>query len=164
MVRDRSFVIKIGVPWYPFFVPLVSDPAFPFFATVGGMSELLCYRCGKSLAALSLPLSRFDECPACSVYLHCCRMCRFFDAAVVEQCTEDDADEVRDKIRSNFCDYFKPGADAFDPAPAAAEERAKSALGTLFSDASGDSSNDARDDANAQCGPDASSDAKDLFR
>lgn len=83
-------------------------------------------------------------------------MCRFFDAAVVEQCTEDDADEVGDKTGSNFCDYFKPGADVFDPAPAAAEDRAKNALGTLFGDAS--------DDSDVQSGPDASSDAKDLFR
>jgi len=122
------------------------------------MSEPVCYRCGMSFEALSLPLSRLDECPSCSVYLHCCRMCRFFDPAVAEQCTEDDADEVRDKKGSNFCDYFKPGTGVFDPAPAAAEGRAREALDTLFSAASED------DDTDEQGEPGDSSDAEDLFR
>ena len=121
------------------------------------MSEIVCYRCGMSLEELSLPLSRLDECPSCSVYVHCCRMCRFFDPAVVEQCTEDDADEVKDKKGSNFCDYFKPGTEVFDPVPAAAEDRARDALGALFGDASDD-------DADEQSGPGDSSDAEDLFR
>lgn len=120
------------------------------------MSELQCYRCGTSLEALSLPLSRLDECPSCSVYLHCCRMCRFFDPAVTEQCTEDDANEVRDKAQANFCDYFKPGDNVFDPAPIAAEDRARNALGTLFGEADSETDEQRR--------PDASSDAEDLFR
>ena len=83
-------------------------------------------------------------------------MCRFYDSAVVEQCTEDDAEEVNDKKGSNFCDYFKPGYALFDPAPVAAEERAKGALGSLFGDAV--------DDTDKKPGPDGSSDAEDLFR
>ena len=31
--------------------------------------QLSCYRCGESLAALSLPLSRQDQCPGCSAEL-----------------------------------------------------------------------------------------------
>jgi len=120
------------------------------------MSVLHCYKCGESLEALSLPLSRLDECPSCTVYLHCCRMCRFFDPGVAEQCTEDDAEEVREKMRTNFCDYFKPGYDAFDLASAATENRAKNSLGALFGEAGGDD-----DD---QGGSDESSDAEDLFR
>lgn len=94
--------------------------------------DLQCYRCGASLEALSLPISRQDECPECSAYLHVCRMCRFYDANVAKQCTEDDAEEVMQKERSNFCDWFKPGAGVFDPARAAAESRARGELGTLF--------------------------------
>lgn len=119
------------------------------------MSVLRCYRCGASLEALSLPLSRMDECPQCSMYLHCCRMCQFFDPAVTEQCTEDDAEEVKEKTRSNFCDYFKPGYDTFDPASAAAEDRAKNALDSLFGEGGGDETD--------QSGTPGSSDAEDLF-
>lgn len=120
------------------------------------MSELCCYRCGAALGALTLPLSRLDECPSCSVYLHCCRMCRFYDPAVTEQCTEDDALEVRDKTGTNFCDYFKPGYDAFDPSAVVAEKKARNALDSLFGNTQGD--------ADERHGPDAAGDAEDLFR
>jgi hypothetical protein len=94
--------------------------------------ELSCYRCGASLAALSLPLSRRDACPACTVDLHVCRMCTFFDAAVPKQCREDDAEEVFEKEKANFCDWFKPSGAAFDPARAERAARARSELDALF--------------------------------
>ena len=125
------------------------------------MSVLHCYKCGESLEALSLPLSRREECPSCTVYLHCCRMCRFFDPAVVEQCTEDDAEEVLEKMRANFCDYFKPANDAFDPAMATAEDRARNQLDGLFGDADGDVEQPGSDPSDAG---DPSCDAEDLFR
>ena len=107
------------------------------------MSEpLSCYRCGASLEKLSLPLSRRDECPACSVHLHVCRMCRHFDPAAVRQCLEDDAEDVGDKERLNFCEWFVPSANAFDPAARAEADRAKQSLDALFGDGdptSGDS-------------------------
>jgi len=85
-------------------------------------------------------------------------MCLFFDPAVTEQCTEDDAEEVREKARANFCDYFKPGNDTFDPAAASAEERARHSLGSLFGGAGDD---DGQGDAD---GDGDLSDAEDLFR
>jgi hypothetical protein len=87
--------------------------------------------------------------------MHCCRMCRFFDPAVTKKCTEDDAEEVKEKARSNFCDYFSPSDKVFDPALTAGEARAKKELGSLFGAADGE---------DEQGGSDASSDAKDLFR
>ncbi len=95
-------------------------------------NQLLCYRCGASLASLSLPLSRQDECPSCANYLHVCRMCAYYDPAVPRQCTEDDAEEVIEKERLNFCDWFKPGTKVFDADRAAGEARAKSELAALF--------------------------------
>src|SRR5690606_39282520 len=52
-------------------------------ATIAAIAEpgsdvaepLLCWRCGESLAELTLPLSRRDECPKCRAELHVCRMC-----------------------------------------------------------------------------------------
>ncbi|HNP35621.1 MAG TPA: hypothetical protein PKK10_07200 [Woeseiaceae bacterium] len=97
--------------------------------------SFVCYRCGASLAALSLPFSRQDECPSCEVHLHVCRMCEHFDPHVTRQCREDGADDVSDKERLNFCDWFVPGANAFDPARKASMDAAGKALDALFSGA-----------------------------
>ena len=40
---------------------------------------IVCWKCGASLADLSLPFGRRDECRACRAELHVCRMCRFYD-------------------------------------------------------------------------------------
>lgn len=106
---------------------------------------LICYRCGASLASLSLPLGRIDECPECTIQLHVCRMCRFYDPQVAKQCREDDAEEVRDKARPNFCDYFNPSADAHDSSFAAAESQSRDQLDDLFGDGGdgGESDDDA---------------------
>jgi hypothetical protein len=93
-----------------------------------------CYRCGASLEALSLPFSRQDECPECSNYLHVCKMCVYYDERVPRQCREDGAEDVRDKDRLNFCDWFKPSGAAFDAGRKDEEDRAKAALDALFDD------------------------------
>lgn len=100
----------------------------------------MCYRCGASLAALSLPISRRDECPSCQVYLHVCKMCDFYDRGVPKQCREDDAEEVIEKERVNFCEWFKPGFEVFDAARAATEGKARHALAELFGEGAGDAS------------------------
>ena len=94
--------------------------------------SIACYRCGASLASLSLPLSRQDECPECHNYLHVCKMCTYFDATVPRQCREDGAEEVREKDRLNFCDWFKPSEDAFDADRKDEEDDARSAAEDLF--------------------------------
>lgn len=94
--------------------------------------ELHCWRCGNELSGLSLPLSRMDECPACQIYLHVCRMCVYFDPAIARACREDDAEEVKEKERPNFCDYFRPSAAAFDADLASADRDARSQLDSLF--------------------------------
>jgi hypothetical protein len=99
------------------------------------MDEIICcYRCGASLAKLSLPLSRQDECPACENYLHVCRMCLHYDKDVVKQCREDDAEEVFEKERPNFCDWFEPATGAFDGKRAQQADQARSRLSALFGD------------------------------
>lgn len=96
--------------------------------------HIRCYRCGESLASLSLPFSRQDECPACHNYLHVCKMCRHFDARVPRQCVEDGAEEVREKDRLNFCDWFKPSESAFDADRKSEEDLARAAAEALFGD------------------------------
>lgn len=122
--------------------------------TFGMSHDIVCFRCGASLKSLSLPLSRRDECPDCSAHLHVCRMCRHFDSAAVRQCLEDDAEDVSDKERVNFCEWFVAGENAFDAAAKAEADRAKQSLDALFGDA----------DASGES-PDASlSEAEKLFR
>ncbi len=98
------------------------------------MANLLCYRCGQDLANLTLPLSRRDVCPACGVELHACKQCLNFDRSVPRQCREDGAEDVSDKVRSNFCDWFKPSTAAFDASAKTEADNAELALRALFAD------------------------------
>src|SRR5882724_7710570 len=70
--------------------------------------SLVCWRCGASLAALSLPLRRLDVCKACNAELHVCKMCVEYDTSYAKHCKEQTAEEVRKKDEANFCDHFKP--------------------------------------------------------
>lgn len=94
-------------------------------------ARLVCWKCGNSLAGLSLPLLRTEECRACRAELHVCRMCRFYDLTKAKQCAEPVADEVQDKTRANFCGYFEPVGGRFR-APGTAPIQALDALNTLF--------------------------------
>ena len=96
--------------------------------------NIACFRCGASLSALSLPFSRRDECPECQVHIHVCKMCRFFDATVPKQCQEDDAEEVTEKERANFCEWFVASDTAFDPVRKAEADAARQVLDSLFGD------------------------------
>lgn len=94
--------------------------------------DLVCWKCGGSLAELSLPLRRLEECPACGADLHVCRMCEFYDERVAKKCREPVADEVKDKERANFCDYLRPRADAFTAPEHGAAHQAHADLEALF--------------------------------
>jgi len=94
--------------------------------------NLVCWKCGASLADQPLPLSRLAECPKCRAYLHACRLCEFFDPRVTSQCREERAEDVHDKEHANFCDWFKPRPDAHRPPAEGKNQAAKSKLDALF--------------------------------
>ena len=94
--------------------------------------ELRCYRCGSSLASLSLPLARLDLCPACGVELHVCRMCTHYAPSKPDACDEQDAVPVHNKATANFCDWFALNYFAFDGREQRAESEARQKLGALF--------------------------------
>lgn len=129
-------------------------------------SVLHCYRCGQSLEALSLPLSRMDLCPGCGVELHVCRMCRHYAPSAPDACDEEDAPEVRNKTIANFCDYFDPDPDAFQGGERQADERARAELDALFGSTSGKSGKESGRAASSK--PRAEDDwfrqAEDLFK
>jgi hypothetical protein len=94
--------------------------------------DLVCWKCGASLSALSLPLMRRDECQKCRAELHVCRMCVEFDQSVAKHCREPTADEVNDKEHANFCGFYTPRAAAFRPRDSAAADQARQELDRLF--------------------------------
>ena len=104
-------------------------------------SELNCWRCGANLGEVPLPYGRRSECPACHVELHACRMCRHHAPGKAKQCRESAAEDVKDKTRGNFCDWFQP-------APAGAPQTAKTpdrtALEALFDGSPAANKDDAR--------------------
>ncbi len=93
---------------------------------------LVCWKCGADLAALTLPLSRRDECARCRAELHACRMCVEYDTAVAKHCREPTAEEVSDKTCANFCDFFLPRPKAFVAPDTAAVDSARAELDRLF--------------------------------
>jgi len=94
--------------------------------------SLVCWKCGSSLSALSLPLRRLDVCKACNAELHVCKMCVEYDTSYAQHCKEPTAEEVRKKDEANFCDFFKPKAGAYVAKDEAALARSKTALDDLF--------------------------------
>ena len=93
---------------------------------------LKCWKCGVSLAEYTLPLRRLEECRSCRAELHVCRMCEFYDVTVAKHCRETIAEEVKDKVRANFCDYFRPTTLAYRPGDISAADRARADLDALF--------------------------------
>ena len=93
---------------------------------------LVCWKCGAFLADYTLPLRRLEECRACHAELHVCKLCEWYNTSVAKHCREPIAEEVKDKERANFCDYFKPRPDAYSSAPLDEAAKAKSELDALF--------------------------------
>ena len=86
----------------------------------------------EALAETCLYLGRLEECRTCRAELHVCKMCEWYSLSVAKQCRETVAEEVKDKERANFCDYFKPRPGAHVPANVAGSSKARSDLDALF--------------------------------
>jgi hypothetical protein len=72
-------------------------------------------------------------------------MCSNFDKLVPKQCREDDAEEVTEKARLNFCEWFVPSEKAFNASAKTEEDRAKAALDALFLGDADDAGNTGED-------------------
>jgi len=64
-----------------------------------------CANCGEEVI-IEGKVSRNQTCPHCNAYLHCCLNCKFYRPGSHNDCREPQADYVRDKKSSNFCEYF----------------------------------------------------------
>ncbi len=77
------------------------------------MDTLVCWKCGASIDYLTPPIERLDACKACGAEIHVCKMCVDYDTSYAHHCREPIAEEVKDKERANFCDFFKPKPDVY---------------------------------------------------
>lgn len=69
--------------------------------------SITCYKCQKKIPILgTFKIQRTEDCPYCTTSLHCCKMCKFYDPKVYNECRESNADRLVDKEKANFCDYF----------------------------------------------------------
>jgi hypothetical protein len=64
-----------------------------------------CYKCQNPVTLEFV--SRRDECQVCGSDLHVCLNCVFYDETKSNKCREPQAEYVKEKDRSNYCDYFK---------------------------------------------------------
>ncbi len=71
-----------------------------------------CYFCGAEVEIIDRKVGRMDECPSYRRDLHSCMQCRFYDRSYHNQCRENQAQQVADKEKSNFCEFFEFGRDS----------------------------------------------------
>lgn len=99
--------------------------------------SLVCWKCGVALATEPLPLARTAECPVCNADLYVCLLCEFYDLRVARACREPVADEVHNKERANFCDYFQARPDAWMAPDRRPADASRQGLDELFGDPGG---------------------------
>ncbi|MDF2176913.1 hypothetical protein P2G88_01430 [Aliiglaciecola sp. CAU 1673] len=105
---------------------------------------IVCWQCGKLLEGLILPMSRREECAHCGADQHVCKLCEHFDG---RYCTEQRAEPPTDKEKANFCDYFKPKANAYGGGYKDKSQAAKDKLAALFGDAPPEDKNSKKEES-----------------
>jgi hypothetical protein len=95
-----------------------------------------CWKCGNTLIDVILPMSRQEECASCTADQHVCKMCIFYDGH--GGCNEARAEDVSDKERANFCDYFKPSTKVSGSVSKQNLDQAEAKLAALFGESVSD--------------------------
>ena len=107
---------------------------------------MVCQNCGREIKIIG-KVVRGDECPNCKAEMHCCKNCRFFDPGKNNQCSETQADYVRDKSRDNFCEFFEPNRNVPLNERSATLQRTDNARGGFDKLFKGDNAGNKRADA-----------------
>lgn len=89
-----------------------------------------CWNCAQPLSGADY--GRQETCSKCGCDTKVCKNCEFYDPKMNNECRESQADRVVEKERSNFCDYFKPNAQAGSGAGANSRDAMKAAAEALF--------------------------------
>lgn len=93
-----------------------------------------CHHCGREWTASRQP-GRQETCEGCRSDLRVCLNCMHFDPKVAQQCRERRAEEVLEKDRSNYCEWFEFGANAYrGSAESERSQQAREAFNKLFAD------------------------------
>jgi hypothetical protein len=64
-----------------------------------------CFKCRASLDIEFV--GRREECPQCGADARVCLNCDFYEEGRGNSCREPQAEQVKEKDRSNFCGYFR---------------------------------------------------------
>jgi hypothetical protein len=94
--------------------------------------SLTCWQCGNGLQNVIFPMSRREVCAVCDADQHVCKMCKEFDGR--NSCNEPIAEDVTDREKANFCDYFSPSGYIFLKTTREKQQDAKAQLAALFGD------------------------------
>ena len=115
------------------FVLLVSKSTFSSTVTASGFTKVTYFEAGqkgmdrKKESYLSTNFdSRRTTNDGIEYFNTSSLLCRII--------TKGDAEEVREKERANFCDYFTPSANVFDESFSKADRQANQQLDQLFGD------------------------------
>lgn len=91
----------------------------------------MCFFC-----KIALPEGKIhfrDACPNCGHDIHICKNCRFYKPGAYRDCAETVPEEVTDKEKMNFCEYFVPVTDAGNAGDAHGNQKsARDAFSDLF--------------------------------
>jgi hypothetical protein len=109
------------------------------FAYHGAMAT--CFKCGDELPPRE-KIFRATLCDNCGADLRVCKNCTYYLPGVHWDCRETIPEAVREKERSNFCEYFRPASVTGKQDQAVAdggmtggrEETARDQLKNLFGD------------------------------
>lgn len=91
---------------------------------------MICWKCRKEINVNEI--YRNTECPLCKADLHCCKACSFFSPESHYNCKESVDENIVDKERSNFCDFFRAKTDFPPSGEDDKSKRAKDAFNALF--------------------------------
>ena len=90
-----------------------------------------CYKCNQ---LFNPPVYRNSICESCGADLKVCLNCEFYSPGSHWDCRETIGEIVKDKDRSNFCDFFTPAKKRSGQAASENTGSANSAFNKLFND------------------------------
>jgi hypothetical protein len=91
----------------------------------------ICAHCGKEIDS-QLEIMRSSSCLECGADLKTCTNCTFYSPGAHWDCHETISEPVREKGRSNFCDFFRFKDSAPGKAKGGAGDKAKDDFFKLF--------------------------------